>query len=90
METAPTTLNAPGIQSKIARKLGVCRATVNAVFRGKYIAGRKLAEKLEQEFIRLGIPLTRWDIMYGVHEGETLADYLKRKKHNEQKEEDRP
>lgn len=79
MNQKTITIDTNGIQAKIARKIGVCRATVNAVFRGKYTAGRKLSEKLEGEFVRMGIPLTRWDLMYGVRPGQTLSDYLKSK-----------
>lgn len=79
MNKPPVTLKTPGIQARIARKIGTSRQTVNAVFCGRQIASRKIAAKLEDEFVRLGIPLTRWDIMYGVKPGQSLAAYLDQK-----------
>ena len=83
MNKALAALNAPGLQSKLARKIGACRQTVNAVFCGRQIASRKIAAKLEDEFVKLGIPLTRWDMMYNTKPGQSLADYLKSKTEEE-------
>lgn len=75
-----TTIKSWGLQATIARKLKLSRTHVNAIFQGKQRATAKIAEKMEAEFLRLGIPLSRWDLLYEVKEGQSLADYLKAKK----------
>ena len=74
-------LSAYGIQSQIAMRTKIARTTVVAIFNGKRRATPPQAALLEQEFIRKGIPLNRWDLLYGVNveEGETLPDYLQHK-----------
>lgn len=75
-----------GLQKKLSRRAGIVAATVCCIFQGKKRATIPQAEKLEAEFIRLGIPLTRWDLMYGVRVSkehpESLADYLERRDKN--------
>lgn len=75
-----------GLQNKMSRRCGITNSTVCHIFRGVRRATIPQAEKLEAEFIRLGIPLTRWDLMYGVRVSkehpESLADYLDRRDKN--------
>lgn len=72
-----------GLQNTIAVRTGVDRPTVNAIFRGKRRAGIKAAALLEHEFIKKGIPLDRWDLLYGIKidadKPQTLAAYLRQK-----------
>ena len=75
-----------GLQKKLSRRSGIINSTICYIFRGVRRATISQAEKLEAEFIRLGIPLTRWDLMYGVRVNkgnpESLADYLERRDKN--------
>jgi len=73
------TIKSWGLQALLARKLGMSRTHINGIFQGQHRATAKLAERMEAEFICLGIPLSRWDLLYGVKEGQSLADYLKQK-----------
>ena len=80
-------LNERGIKSKISLRTRIARPTVSAIFHGKRRATPSQAEKLEAEFIRRQIPLDRWDLLYGirVEEGQSLQDYLSRKKTESEK-----
>jgi len=73
----PTTINSFGLQANLARKLRVNKATISRIFNGKVRATAQQARALEQEFIRLGIPLTHWDLLFEVKDGQSLSDYLK-------------
>jgi len=70
-------VNAKGFQAYLARRVHVTKAAINHVFRGEIRASVDMAAKLEHEFIRIGIPLTRWDFLYGMQPGQTLVDYVK-------------
>lgn len=72
-------LTSHGLQSWCARKAGVSRTTICALFNGKRKATAKQAEQLEAAFIQKRIPLDRWDLLYGVKENQSLEDYLKNK-----------
>jgi len=80
------TIESWGLQANIARKVKVSRSAISEIFTGKHQPSKALAAKLEAEFLRLEIPLTRWDLMYGRPEGQSLADYLKEKKQKEEAE----
>ena len=75
-----------GLQKKLSRRSGIINSTICYIFQGVRRATIPQAEKLEAEFIRLGIPLNRWDLMYGVRVNkerpESLADYLERRDKN--------
>lgn len=75
-----------GLQRKLSRRSGIVNSTLCCIFQGKRRATIPQAEKLEAEFIRLGIPLNRWDLMYGVRVNkehpESLAEYLERRDKN--------
>lgn len=73
-----------GHQSRIARKTGISQPSINAIFRGKRRATPKQAEKLENEFLKEGIPLNRWDLLYEIKVGQTLEDYLSSKNTNKE------
>jgi hypothetical protein len=70
-----------GIQSRIARRCGICRPIIGDIFNGKRRATLKQAAQLEEYFISRGIPINRWDLLYGVdtENGQTLMDYLDNK-----------
>lgn len=76
----PITINSHGLQAKLARKLHVNKATISRIFSGKVRATSQQARDLGAEFTRLGIPLTHWDLLYEIKDGQSLADYLKSKK----------
>ena len=75
-----TSINSWGIQAYLARKLGVSRSAISEIFSGHHQPSKKLAARLEAEFLHLGISITRWDLLYDRPEGQSLADYLKAKK----------
>lgn len=70
-----------GLQSLIARKCVIHKSTVSAIFAGKRRATPEQAAAMEEQFIKRGVPLTRWDLLYGVSivEGESLAEYIRRR-----------
>ena len=72
-----------GLQTRLARKLKVSRQTMNGFFTGKHVPTAKMAEQLETEFLKLNIPLTRWDLLYGNKDHLPLANYLKAKQAQE-------
>jgi transcriptional regulator with XRE-family HTH domain len=79
-------LKAWGLQKELSRRSGIINSTISYIFSEIRRATIPQAEKLEAEFIRLGIPLDRWDLMYGVRVNkdnpESLADYLERRDKN--------
>ncbi len=77
-----TSITSRGLQAYLARKLCISRSAISEIFAGKHQPSKGTAARLEAEFIRLGIPLTRWDLLYNRPEGQSLADYLKSKKEN--------
>ncbi len=75
------TITSWGLQSRLAKKLNVSKQTISRIFIGDRPTSQ-LAEQLESEFVRLGIPINRWDLLYSRPEGQSLKDYLKSKKGN--------
>lgn len=71
-----------GIQSAIARKCGIQKSSVSYVFNGRRRATAQQAALMEGYFIQKGIPLTRWDLLYGIdtENEESIAEYLERRK----------
>lgn len=78
-----TSITARGLQAHLARKIHISRSAISEIFAGKHQPSKQTAAKLEAEFIRLGIPVTRWDLLYERPEGQSLADYLKSKRNAE-------
>lgn len=74
-------LNTWGIQTELARAVGMSRSTLNYIFSGKKRATPEQAAALEAEFVRRGIDINRWDLIYGLPEdgSVTLEDILSRK-----------
>lgn len=68
-----------GLQSVIAHKYHMNKATVSQIFSGRKRATVKQAAELEEFFLRRGIPINRWDLLYNVQCGQSLVDYLKQK-----------
>ena len=77
------TINSFGLQGNLARKLHINKATICRIFSGKSRTTAQQARALADEFTRLGIPLTHWDLLYEVKEGQSLADFLKSRKEAE-------
>lgn len=75
------TIKTHGLQALLARRLKVAKPTINGIFTGHHRATAKMALKLETEFMKLGINITRWDLLYEVKDGQSLADYLEQKEH---------
>lgn len=73
------TLTTWGVQGFIAKQSGLAAPVVNMIWTGKRRATPEAAVKLEAEFIKLQINLTRWDLIYGIEPGQSLPDYYKEK-----------
>lgn len=65
-----------GTQSWYARKTGIARSTINAIFNGRRRPTPEQAAKLEALFIQKGVPLNRWDLLYGNPEGLPLPQFI--------------
>lgn len=65
-----------GIQSKIARRTKIARSLVCEIFNGTRRCTAKSAAKMEAEFAMREIPINRWDLLYGVEDGQKLIDYV--------------
>ena len=72
-----------GLQSAFAYRYKVCKSTVSEIFSGRKRATVKQAADLEEFFLRRGIPINRWDLLYSVQRGQSLADYLAQKTNEE-------
>lgn len=72
-------LEVRSLQSSISYRYGIHKSTVSQIFSGKKRSTLAQAAQLEEFFTRRGIPLNRWDLLYGVQRGQSLADYLKQK-----------
>ena len=74
-------LDTYGLQSSASRKCGIAKTTVCHIFNGKRRATLKQAAQLEEYFMMRGIPINRWDLLYGVNveEEQSLSDYLEEK-----------
>lgn len=68
-----------GFQTEVSRKTQIAKASLSLILSGKRRATPEQAEKLEKVFIENGIPLNRWDLLYGIERGETLDQYLKKR-----------
>lgn len=68
-----------GFQATVARQAQLSGASLSLIFSGKRRATPEQARKLEKVFIENGIPLNRWDLLYGIERGETLDQYLKKR-----------
>lgn len=68
-----------GFQTEVSRKTQIAKASLSLILSGKRRATPEQAEKLEKVFIENGIPLNRWDLLYGTERGETLDQYLKKR-----------
>ena len=75
-KSAVNTIREHGFQAWMARRTGESRVTINMIFRGKRRASVRVAALLEPLFLERGVPLSRWDLLYGVPEGQSLFDYL--------------
>lgn len=71
-----------GFQARMSEKTLIPKASISLIFSGKRRATPAQAEKLEKVFIEMGVPLNRWDLLYGLKKGHTLNQYLKER--NEQ------
>ena len=74
-EAAPA-IEEYGLRAKLAMRTRIARSTMTEIFSGKRRATARQAALLEAEFVKRGIPLNRWDLLYGVGAGESLKHYL--------------
>lgn len=85
---AIATMKERGFQAWVARKTGVSRSTITAIFTGKRRCTVAQAAKLEEIFILKGIPLNRWDLLYGYETSPggsvSIIDYLRKKLLNDE------
>lgn len=65
-----------GIQSWYARRINASRSVINAIFNGRRRPTPEQAAKLEALFIQKGVPLNRWDLLYGNPEGLPLSQFI--------------
>lgn len=82
-KTTSNPVEAHGLQSSFVHRYNVNRSTVCQIWQGKKRATPKQAAMLEEFFTRRGIPLNRWDLLYGVGDGQSLADYVSNKSQEE-------
>lgn len=75
----PIMLDATGAKKYISVETKIPFATITRIFAGERRATVEQAAKLEPVMIRMGLPLTRWDFLYGLKIDENLADYAERK-----------
>ena len=68
------------LQSKIVRQTGVCQSVISDIFNGKRRATPQQAALLEAEFLKRGINITRWDMLYRHQKGQKLLDLDANKK----------
>ena len=69
-----------GFQNKIAQRTGICRSTLCLILKGKRRATPQQAALLEAEFLKRGINITRWDMLYRHQRGQKLLDLDTNKK----------
>jgi len=74
-----------GAKARLAQYIGVSRAYITQMFNGSRPPSLDAAAKLEVYFIRVGIPVTRWDMLYGREKGEGI-DHLVRRVIEEKKQ----
>jgi len=75
----PTILEMNGIGAYIARRCHTSSTNVCRILRGGILASPEMAAKMEEVFIELGLPLTRWDLLYGIGPEETLIEYARKR-----------
>jgi plasmid maintenance system antidote protein VapI len=68
-----------GLQSHLARIVGISRSTVTSIFSGARRATPPQAKLLSEEFERHQIAIDLWDLLYEVNEGESLVEFIKRR-----------
>jgi len=74
-----------GAKTRLAKYIGCSKAYVTQMFNGSRPPSLDAAAKLEVYFIRVGIPVTRWDMLYGREKGEGI-DHLVRRVIEEKKQ----
>ena len=72
-----------GFQTEVSRKTQIAKASLSLILSGKRRATPEQAEKLEKVFIESGLPITRWDLLYGIKKGQSLQQLLERKERDE-------
>lgn len=68
-------INERGVQAWVSRKTGICFPVINQIFKGHRRATAIQAALLEEQFLKKGIPIGRWDLLYGVKKDQTLSEY---------------
>lgn len=68
-----------GGRARLAKYLGISDSYLSEILNGKKGVSKKLTLKFEAYFARTGIPMNRWDLLFGMRKGETFKEYLQRK-----------
>lgn len=72
--------------TELADKFRMGRVYLSKILTGDRPCPLWLAAKLEEYFIEHGIPMNRWDILYGVKRNQSFEDYVIQKLSQQQPE----
>lgn len=67
-----------GAKTRLAKYMGCSKAYVTQMFNGSRPPSLKAAAMLELYFTRTGIPVNRWDMLYGREKGEGIDHLVRR------------
>lgn len=65
-----------GLPSRIVRETGLCQPLVSNILNGARRPTLEQAVLLEAAFLRIGLPLTRWQLLYGYKPGVPLNTWF--------------
>jgi transcriptional regulator with XRE-family HTH domain len=65
-----------GLPSRIVRETGLHRSTVSFILNGRHRPTLEQAAVLEAAFIRIGLPITRWQLLYEYKPGVPLNTWF--------------
>jgi hypothetical protein len=65
-------LHPRGLPSRLVKETGLPQPVISNILNGVRRATVAQAELLEGAFIRLGVPITRWHMLYGFEKGVPL------------------
>ena len=72
----PIALELRGMLSEVARQSRISMPTLSKIIHGDRRATPEQAARLEGVLIELGLPVTRWDLLYGT-QGKDLIEYAR-------------
>ena len=65
-----------GLPSRIVRETGLCQPLVSNILNGNRRPTLEQAAVLEAAFIRIGLPITRWQLLYEYKPGIPLNTWF--------------